>query len=234
MTATLSPSVHEMTVARHMKDDTDDPVMRAMFESVKLTREECTRAAATTQAVMDNPLKTEAQRHQQARDAGFQLLDRASRAIDAALKKADDEIRALQDRVKGPPAAREQLTEMRQQELRSRLTQLTADKRIEIVNDAIKNDNDLIVGAVLNQPAFVSGLDETDLGMMRHNWALRKHAPELDRLERIRKARIDVQRAGTLALSFVDALTDAELIADAEAKAKAATAALLAAKKGNA
>lgn len=58
----------------------------------------------------------------------------------------------------------------------------------------------------------------------------RHFAADLNRLERLSRAVEDAKRAGSVAISFVDNLTDAGLVAKAEAMEKQATAALAAVK----
>ena len=88
--------------------------------------------------------------------------------------------------------------------------------------------NDQLIGAVLNADSL-RGRDRRGL-MVRHSWAKQRHAPDMDRLDRLGKALGDTKRAGTLSLNFVDGLTDAKLIAAAKRTAKAAADALASAK----
>ena len=227
--ATLSPSVHESVIKRHMTGD-DDPVLGSLFDAVKLAREMSGKAAKTTASVLQNKLETEAARHRKARAAGFALLENATAALDAAVKSAEKETAAIKARTAGPPVTRDLVTETRQRELRERLSLLPEERRKAIIAQAVSADDDLLVAAVLAAPGWLSGLTDTDLAMVRHNWASRRYAPDLERLERLGKAIIDAQRAGQQAMGFVDSLTDAELISAAEASEKEANDALAAAR----
>jgi hypothetical protein len=62
--------------------------------------------------------------------------------------------------------------------------------------------------------------------MSRNTWARKHHAANLDRAERLEKAIADTQRAESLTIQFVDQLTNEKLIREAEAKERAAAAAL--------
>lgn len=55
----LSPTVHEAAIKRHMTDG-DDPRFQSLHDAVKSTRELATKAAATTEVVLKNTMKTEA------------------------------------------------------------------------------------------------------------------------------------------------------------------------------
>jgi hypothetical protein len=228
--STLSPTVHEAVVKRHMIEDADDPVMSGLFDSVKQTRDLMTKAATTTEVVLKNTMHTEARRHKDARAAGLELFKRAAQGIDAAVQSARAEIAAIKSRVKGPASAKDIVGETKQREIRERLSILPAERREQIINAAIKNDDHLLLGAVLNSDAWLSGLTDNELAMHRHSWASKNHAADLDRLERLSKAVNDANRAGSVALAFVDGLTDAELVSKAEHMEKQATAALAAVK----
>ncbi|MDR6302559.1 hypothetical protein GGQ85_000235 [Nitrobacter vulgaris] len=132
--------------------------------------------------------------------------------------------------MKAPLASKDILNEARQRELRERLTSLPEDRRKAIIADAIKNDDQLLVSAILSAPAWLSGLSDAELSLHRNAWTSKHFASELNRLERLSKAVEDANRAGSVAISFVDSLTDADLVEKAEAMERQATAALAAVK----
>ena len=173
-------------------------------------------------------MRTEAARHRDARAAWFALIERASKPIDEALKVALAEIADIKAKVRGPAASRDSTILTRQAELRERLAQLPEDRRKSIINRAIKEIDDLILGAVLHGYLWECGRISSEIDVVRHNWASKHFAADLDRMERLSKAIEDTKRAGTVAISFVDGLTDADLVAKAEVMEKQATAALAA------
>jgi hypothetical protein len=107
---------------------------------------------------------------------------------------------------------------------------LPPERRDHIISSAIKNDEQLLLSAVLNSDAWLSGLTENELALHRNAWASKHHAADLDRLERLSKAVDDANRAGSVAISFIDSLTNADLVAKAAHMEKQATAALAAVK----
>lgn len=107
---------------------------------------------------------------------------------------------------------------------------MPAERRAEIIADAVKTGDDFLISAVLDGRPWETNLSQTELEMRRHSWAAKRHPADLNRLARIQAAIGDSQRAGELALNFIDGLTDPELISAAEAQAKKAADALLAAK----
>jgi hypothetical protein len=226
----LSPTVHEATIARHIAKDSDDPALQSLHDAVKQTREIATKAAATTDIVLKNEMRTIAARHKDARAASFELLKRATQSIDAAVQSAQAEIAAIRAKTKSPPASKDIVSETKQREIRERLSVLPAERREQIIQAAIKNDEPLLLSAVLNSDAWLSGLTDNELALHRNAWASKHFASDLDRMARLSKAVEDANRAGSVALAFVDGLTDADLVAKAEAMEKQATAALAAVK----
>lgn len=102
-----------------MTDD-DDPALHSLHDAVKHTRELATKAAATTDIVLKNAMKTEASRHKDARGAGFELIERATKSIDNAVRVAQSEISTIQAKVRAPLVAKDIINETHQRELRER------------------------------------------------------------------------------------------------------------------
>ena len=225
----LSPTAHEAAIKRHMTDG-DDPALQSLHDAVKTTRELATKAAATTDIVLKNAMKTEASRHKDARAAGFSLIERATRSVDEAVRAAQHEIITIQAKVKAPLAAKDIVSETRQRELRERLSMLPEDRRKAIIAEAIKSDDEVLISAILSAPAWLSGITDAELALHRNNWASKHFAADLDRMSRLSKAVEDANRAGSVAVSFVDCLTDAKLVENAEAMERQAHAALAAVK----
>lgn len=228
--AILSPSVHEAVIKRHMIEDNDDSAMQDLFDAVKLTREMATKATATTKAVLSNEMKTLPQRHRDSRAATFALLEKATLALDAATKAAQNEIDVIKTKSNGPPPFRDVVSETKARELRERLSLLDPDRRTAIIDSAIKNDDNLLIGAVLNSPAWLLGISDSEQQLFRHAWANKHFGAEIERMTRLEKAVDDAKRAGSVAISFIDGLTDADLVAKAEKMEKQANVALAAVK----
>ena len=226
MTATLSPSVHEATIARHFKKDEDDPALLALHAALKAGREAALKAAKIVNTVTANDLLTPASRHKKARDASFKLLEPQFKAYDEAVKATETAIAEIEARTAGPSAPKDLIGEARGRELRERLLMLPNEQRQRIISDAVQHDDDMLLSAVLGVPAWLLGMTTAEQEMIRHSWRAKHFAPELDRLQRLNKAVEDARRAGPLLLGFVDQLTDAKLIAAADATEAAANAAL--------
>jgi hypothetical protein len=230
MTTTLSPTVHELCIKRHMVDDTDDPVLQGLHDAVKQARVLSSQASDTTAIVLRNSMKSEPARHRDARTANGKLLERATKPIDDAVQVAQAEIAAIRLRVKAPPPAKDIVSETKQRELRERLSALPEDRRKAIITDAIKNDDQMLVSAILSAPAWLCGLSDAELALHRNAWASKHFAADLDRVERLSKAVNDANRAGSVAISFIDGLTRGDLVEKSEALEREANAALAAIK----
>lgn len=231
MKPVLSPSIHEAAIGRHLLGNDDpDAIIHGLYKGVALTREMCEKSAALTEAVMANAMESPPARHRKAREASFALIERGTRALDAAGRAAADELAALQAKTHGPPAPRDVVAEARQRELRERLAALPKDRQAALVSEAIGHGDDNLVGAVLSVPYWLAGMSKTEQDLTRASWARKRYPAELDRMTRIKAAVEDAQRAGSLSIVFVDHLTDAGIVKEAEASERAAHDALRAAK----
>ena len=72
-------------------------------------------------------------------------------------------------------------------------------------------------------PGCLSGVSDAELAIHHNNWTTKHFAADVDRMNRLSKAVEDANRAGSVAVSFVDGLTDAELVTKAEVVEKQAT-----------
>ena len=158
------------------------------------------------------------------------MIGKATTALDAACQSAQAEITRIEALTSGPQLPREPVAELRARECRDRLLALPVARRREILDRAAASGDDSLISAVLAVPPWAVDMTDTDIDMIRRNWATHKHAPELDRLDRLTKAAADARRAGVWTNSFVDHLTDADMIKAAEATAEAARRALVSAK----
>lgn len=233
MKATLSPAVHEATIARHFaKHDPDDPILKGLHAAVASARVIAGRAQTMTDAVLHNALKTESARHKEARAAGFELLERATRELDAALKATTAEIDTLRRKTHGPVRPRDPVQLLRADLMRARLANMPEAERNKILATSVKNGRDDVIGAVLDCEPWEVGIGEADQNMVRSNWATRNHASDLDRLARLEKALTDAERAGSATIDFISNLTNSTLVESAEAMQANADAAIRAVKAG--
>jgi hypothetical protein len=221
----LTPSINEKLIERHLGND-DDPVINELVAAAKLAREHCAKASEVTDAVLQNEMVTLAARHKRARDATFELLHKVTLAIDASAGAAKAEIEKLRTKLKGPVPTRDPVRLARERELRERFAALPAERRQALIDDAINQNHEQLVAAVLSAYPWELGMAPSDHEMLRSFWARKNHPAELARMDRLQKAMDDATMIGGLALKHVDQLTNAALVKSAETSEKAATEAL--------
>jgi hypothetical protein len=227
---TLPLCIHEACISRFIIKDVDDPALQALHDAVKTARECAAKAGATTEIVLRDITKTEAAKHRAARSASFDLLQRGTLLIDQAVKTARSEIEAIESRVRGPAPSRDPSTIARQADLRERLAQLPADRRMQIINSAATSGDELLLGAILRGYPWESNLTDSEIERVRYTYAAKHHASDVARKERLEKAIASATQAGSAAINFVDGLTNAELVAKGEVAEKEAALALIDAK----
>lgn len=112
--------------------------------------------------MLANAIETEPQRHKKARTA-LDLLHSASTRLDAAHKAAQAEVAAITAKVKGPPPPKDQANLARQMFIRDELRKMPAERRAEIIADAVKTGDDFLISAVLDGRPWETNLSQTEL-----------------------------------------------------------------------
>ena len=228
----LPSSLHESFIEKHFKRDEDDSVLEQLHVAVTKLRKNTMKAAEVTKAVFADEMKTVAMRHKTARKAGYDLYLKATPLIDDAVAKAQAAIGEIDKLTRGPAPPRDLLGEARQREMREAFARLPEERRKGLIDEALKHDDDHLIGALLAVDGWVSGFAPLEQEMLRHRWSS-KHFPEvLDRKKRIESAIADTQRIPPVALRFIDELTDRKLVESAEKMEKQAAEALKAAAAG--
>jgi hypothetical protein len=139
---------------------------------------------------------------------------------------AKAEVEKLQKLTRGPAAPKDVISELRERELRERLEMLPKDRRQPLLDEAVAHGDDRLISAMLSVPSFVAGMSRSEQDMLRHHWVSKRYPTELKRIELIEKAITDAERAGSLTISFINSLTDPEIIEAAQKSEKAAADAL--------
>ena len=144
----LSPSIHEGVISQYIRGQADSAVT-TLHDAVKATRQACSKATDVTEKVLRNEMKS-CGRHREARDAGFSLLEVATRQLDEATKAAEREMAAIKTKIKGPPAPKDAVGELRAQFMLTRLAGKKPEERRAILAKAVAEDQDQLVAAVLS------------------------------------------------------------------------------------
>jgi hypothetical protein len=197
MTATLSPSIHEGVIVHAVKDFAADPAIKGLHDAVKATREACNKATDVTEKVLLNEMKSIAQRHRDARDAGFGLLEVAGKQLDEAIKAAEQEMNLIKAKIKGPPAAKDAVSELRSQFMLTKLASKKPEERRAILDKAVAEGRDQLVAAVLSTDPWMSEMTVAEINMVRHAWAKKHYAGDMARPDRLERVVDDSRRIGS-------------------------------------
>ena len=108
------------------------------------------------------------------------------------------------------------IAESREAELRSALGKLDHRGRAQRISEAIRAEDDLLIGAVLRGRAIVTGIEPAELEGYRAAWQRVRFPAEVDRISRLKSALNDLDRAGRLFRSFVDGIADKSAVLKAE------------------
>ena len=95
-----------------------------------------------------------------------------------------------------------------------------------MLSTALAEDDDALIGAVIDQPAPISGITKARQQLLHGAWRTKRHGPDLDRIDRIQKAMNDLDRAGELTIKYASSLSDLKLVERAAASEAAVAAAL--------
>jgi hypothetical protein len=225
----LSPTVHEATIVRHFARDPatretiQDPILTELHNAMKSMREAGERASRLAAANLKNQMATPAANHKKAREASFAAIEGATKRFDLSVKLAQEAIAEIEKKTASPPKPKDVAGQLANMELRACLAGLPGDARSAALASALAAGDEAILAAVLTASPLLSGLSAGEYGLRLAEWKLRNHGEALERMGRLRKALTDVERAGPLLTSFVDGLTDAELVRAAEETSRAAS-----------
>lgn len=222
-------SMHEAMIERHFANDpttgtsVPDNHLQALKDAMQSARLNAERARDLTLAVMKNKMMTVPARHREAKEKSWKVTEAATLKLDAARRAAEAEVKAVTARINAPPKPTDTTGAGIAAEVRGRLAQMSPDGRRQALQTALSAGDDVVLGAALHGPALLSGMtDPTELNEWRMRWQLARHPGEVDRIARLGKALVDIERAGSLLVAFTGSLTDSSIIAAAEASEREA------------
>jgi hypothetical protein len=111
-------------------------------------------------------------------------------------------------------------------EIRAALSRMKPEDRRAAIQTAMTEGDDATIAAVLSGPEFLTGVGKAERAARLGQWQQKHRAAELDQRERLAKAQAALNHAGVLAIAYCHGLTDAEIVAQAQASAKAAADAI--------
>jgi len=227
-----SPSIHEAMIARHLPKDprTGEPMADAtldrMADAMRAARLGAERAERVAAALHANEMQMPAARHKQVRAEAWKSVEPALRQLDSARQAATQAIEALEAVTSAPPAPKDMLGGLKANEIRSVLRGLPEAEREAMLSAALGDDDDAMIGAVIDQPPAMSGISKARHQMLKASWQRKRHGDKLDRVATLKKALADLERGGELTIKFASGLSDEAIIKRAEASEARVRAAL--------
>lgn len=222
-----SPSINEALIDRyHPKDPQTretiyDPIVSRMSVAVGSARLAAERAGKVANAIFANEFQTVAARHRQVKEKTHRMTQPVLAEMDAALASCKREIDMLEEKTSAPSRPQDASGYFLASEVRQRLAGMTDEEREKAIAQALADGDEPALGAILIGSPMLSGITKARHEMLRSAWQKQKYGPEIERLDRLRKALEDTQRAGTLTLSYTLSLCSADIIARAEASERA-------------
>ncbi len=226
------PSLNEALIDRHFAIDPQsrspiaDPVLAELRDVMQAGRVAADKATRVSAALLRDEMQTLPARHRRAQAEAWRTVEGSLKRFDMALAVARREIEDVERRTFGPPKSNAAGDVIMAGEVRARLAAMPEADRRAALEAALAEGDDAVVGAALHGPSMLSGLSAPEHASLRDRWRRARHGPELERIDRLRKALDDTTRGGSLLLSYVATLTDRALIEKAEASEAAAREAL--------
>lgn len=158
----------------------------------------------------------------EAKAVNARLLEQATRVVDAADKRVKAEIAALDAKLAGPPAPKDQAAILMAQEIRSALARMNDADRRKALDAAVEAGDDVVLGAAITGPSILTNIGPAERAARLNAWQKKHKSSELDLRERLEKAKAAMQHAAGLAIKYTGDLTDSALVEQARASAAAA------------
>ncbi|MEQ1953405.1 hypothetical protein [Mesorhizobium sp. CN2-181] len=213
MALKLSPSISEETVEHFAERDRQtgqiaDPIVVALAGAVKAAREEGTALVNFEKAAYaDRTLTPEASVLHVAQQA-LKTGERVAKQVDSALQRAKAEVASVERRIAAPPAPKDLAGLHVAGEIRAALARMPEKERDDAIANAFVTQNLSVIAAVLNGPAFLSGIGEAKLGLIRARYQREQFPADVKRIETLGKAISAAERAGSLFFAFIKEAAD--------------------------
>lgn len=230
-TLKVSPSIDERMIEQYFDraptDTQPDPIFMGMAAAVRDARDNAHALAALADAAYADRSQTAAAAALQVRDSATARGTNVATKIDTALSRADETISAIERTTAAPPPPREAAAIALDAEIRGGLQRMDDDGRSAAVNAALKSGNMSVIGAVLRGPAFLSGMSDNQLELLRARYRQQQFPKETERLERMRKAVAATRTAATAFVGLVNDAANSKFANNADAARRKREAALI-------
>jgi hypothetical protein len=219
-------TVHEDLLDRHyLRDEKGekiaDEAIGALQAALRTARTGAEQLASLAAAQAADKTMVPAAAKAKLREIGLQVGERAAHAIEQARTAVADEIASGEREMRPSDPADPHLIA----NMRGRLAAMTVEERREIIGKAFAQGDDETAYAILQAPAWVTGLLPSELESRRYEWQRKKFPAERERFDRLGKA---IQITDLMSRSFsafiVSLVDDSDAIAAAQAQKAVADA----------
>jgi len=156
------------------------------------------------------------------RGAALKLGEAAAKKLDTAKGQVEKDLDAIAEGTAAPLPPRDALAAQLEAEVRARFAAMSHEESKKAWADALRAEDELIMGAILRAPAMLSGMTDAELELRRHAWRVKKFPEVVDREKRLTRALEAAERAGDSLINYVEAIASGP---GAEAEKAAAHAA---------
>ena len=203
----LPLALHEAAIEQYRRKDVSDAELDVLHAAMAQARQDIERFCAFAEAVTADKTSTPAANALKLRQAALRAGERAGDRLDQARVHAEKGIEQIRKATWSPPPPKDDAAARLEVEIRQRLAAMPHEDRGKVIAAAIKDDDDLMVGAILRAPSMLTGMSQVEQDYRRAMWRQRRYPNEVDREQRLEKAVAALDRGGTAMLAFIKAMT---------------------------
>lgn len=216
--------ITELAVAEHLARDprTGQPIPDSAIDGLAVSAKHVREAAEALKALHDapGPGKSADARFLDLRRQAVKVAEAQAYRLDAAREKAQAEADAVRKAIHGPAPIDPVLAG----EVRNALKTMKPEDARALIQEAIKDGDDLTVSAVLSVPGYLAGQSPDMQQGLRDAWQRQRFPVERDRLQRLTKALEAQERVARSFMGMVRELTTGTAAQLAQAAENAAAA----------
>lgn len=218
----LPLALHEATIEHYRrKDAAPDAELEALGAAMAQARQDIERFAVLAEAISTDRTHTVESNALRLRQAAVRAGERAAVCLDGARVRAEKAVEQIRTATYAPPAPKDDAAARLEVEIRQRLAAMPHQDRGKVIAAAIKDDDDLMVGAILRAPPMLCGMSQVEHNYRRALWRQRRYPNEVDREQRLEKAVAALDRGGAAMLAFIKTMTASPEAEAAETGVKA-------------
>jgi hypothetical protein len=229
----ISPSIDERIVEQHQPRSVGgqaadpDPLVTALAGAVRVARDSAQSVVDLAKAAYQDASIPRAAAALQVRDSAIQRGTNVGKKFDSAISSVQQTIADIDKATAAPPAPREAADIALASEIRSSLKSMSREERKKAISAAFESDNMAVISAILNGPAFLTGMTDSDVELIhRAKYRKTKFPDQMARRERLAKALAAANTAGGAFVKLVKQASDTEFANKADRNKRAREALL--------